>query len=108
MIIRVSSELGLLCVVTKILLAFTLRHVDRDGVLHDVNHLGVGDLAVDLHHGDGIALVVGGVGGDDCWQQEGHERSVGLGVVCSRHQQVVPTEGDHVEGVVTSVDGLKK
>ena len=63
LIVRISSELCMLCVVTEVFLTLVLRHVYRDGVLHNVDHLGVGDLAVDLHHGDGVTLVLcAGVG----------------------------------------------
>jgi len=107
--VRVSAKLSLLWlrVVTELLAV--LRQVDGNGILHDVDHLSVGHLAVNLHHGDGVALVVsGGVGGDDSREEEGHEGPVGLGVVGGRDQEVVATEGDHVESVVTSVDGLKE
>ena len=107
--VRVSAKLSFLWlrVVTELLAV--LRQVDGDGVLHDVDHLSVGHLAVNLHHGDGVALVVsGGVGGDDSREEEGHEGPVGLGVVGGRDQEVVATEGDHVESVVTSVNGLEE
>ena len=65
-IVRISSKLVSLCVVAEVLGLLCLRHVDRDGVFHDVDHLGVGHLAVDLHHGDSITLVVrAGVRSDD-------------------------------------------
>ena len=79
LIIRISAKLCLLCVVTEILLALILRHVHRDGVLHDVDHLGVGHLTVNLHHGDSLTLILGaGVGADHSRQQQRHQRSVSL------------------------------
>ena len=73
LIIRIPSKISLLSV------GLGLLQVDRDGVLHDVDHLGVGDLAVDLHHGDGVTLVLcAGVGAHHCRQQKRHQRSVSL------------------------------
>ena len=63
LIIRISSKLSMLCVVTEVFLTLVLRHVYRDGVLHNVDHLCVGNLTVDLHHSDGLTLILcAGVG----------------------------------------------
>ena len=70
LIIRISSKLGMLCVITEVFLALVLRHVYRDGVLHYVNHLCVCHLTVNLHHSDGIAFILrAGVGAEHCRQK---------------------------------------
>lgn len=81
----------------------------RDGGGFDGDDSSVHDFTVDLHHHlVTLRRVVETLVHRHGRHHQRHFRSAGFIVADGRQQEVVPSEGDHVEGVLTAVDGVQE